>query len=234
VNSIAVSPRLADVYPSARFRGRRITRDEKMSLGRVQLDAVMAAVMDRDHFGWFVGNHARSASWTAAQFGRLDASPEGGTWVVVPHSRLLACELFGAWPHTVHVADRPTSTNSAWRSRKVWFAIPEDLNHLLPLAQSLTPGVAGVIILDPPCNMFKTRGGTDDWGRVHTNDRPQHVVNFRAALGKNGWQPPLLLLTEQRAMARSPLVVAKAFCLDTFWFVAGDSFGCWDEPAEQD
>src|SRR5205814_1138737 len=124
---------------------------------------------------------------------RLDVNPEGGVWVVVPHSRPRACELFAEWPHKDHVTERPSSDNSAWRSRKVWVAIPEDLDQLLPQARALAPGLAGVIILDPRCTIYANRGGLDSRGHVHCNDRPQHVVNFRAALNVDGWQPPLLL-----------------------------------------
>ncbi len=95
-------------------------------------------------------------------------------------------------------------------------------------------GVAGVIILDPPCLLYKARGGTDSWGRIHRSDRPQHVVNFRAALDFDGWQPPLLLLTTNPAKAVNTDVVARAFCLNAFRFVAGESFDCWDVPIEQD
>ena len=46
----------------------------------------------------------------------------------------------------------------------------------------------------------------------------------------DGWQPPLLLLTTKPAKAVNTQVVARAFCLNGFQFVAGDSFGCWDVP----
>ena len=71
-------------------------------------------------------------------------------------------------------------------------------------------------------------------GNVHCNDRPQHVVNFRAALDADGWQPPLLLLTSEPAKAINTEIVARAFCLNAFRFIAGNSFGCWDVPIEQD
>ena len=116
----------------------------------------------------------------------------------------------------------------------MWVAIPEDLKQLLPLARAHAPGLAGVIVLDPLCIMYKARSGTDSWGRVHRNDRPQHVVNFRAALDVEGWQPPLLLLTTKPAKSVNTEVVARAFCLNGFRFVAGDWFGCWDEPIDQE
>jgi hypothetical protein len=80
--------------------------------------------------------------------------------------------------------------------------------------------------------MYRARGGTDSWGNVHRNDRPQHVVNFRAALAVDGWQPPLLLLTTRPAKAVNTDVVARAFCLNAFRFIVGDTFGCWDVPIE--
>jgi hypothetical protein len=82
--------------------------------------------------------------------------------------------------------------------------------------------------------MYKARGGPDGGGRKFHNDRPQHVVNFRAALDRDGWQPPLLLLTGQPAKAVNTEVVARAFCLNAFQFIAGDLFGCWDVPIEQE
>ena len=146
----------------------------------------------------------------------------------------MAWTLFEKWPHTDHVSEPPSLSNVVWRSRKVWVAMPEDLRILLPLAQSLAFGVAGLIILDPECIIYKARGGTNRWGRKFRNDRPQHVVNFRASLDSDGWQPPLVLLTEKPAKSVNTDVVARAFCLNGFRFIAGDSFSCRDEPIEQD
>ena len=99
--------RLSAIYPTARVRGKLITRMEEQSDGVVVLNATAADEMGREQLGWFVGNHPGSITWAAEQFGRLDTNPEGGVWVVVPHSRQLACELFAKWPHTNHVAEGP-------------------------------------------------------------------------------------------------------------------------------
>jgi hypothetical protein len=207
---------------------------EETYLDRAILDTATADEMGREQLGWFVGNLPWSTTRAAEQFGRLDANPEGGLWVVVPHSRNLACELFNEWPHTDHVTERPKANNSAWRSRKVWVAIPEDLKEFLPLARALAPGLAGAIILDPDCIIYKARGGANAQGKMYHNDRPQHVVNFRAALNADAWLPPLLLLTSKRAKAINTDVVARAFCLNGFRFVAGESFECWDAPVDLD
>jgi hypothetical protein len=225
--------RLSATYPNARVCGQFVTRLPEKHLGRGVLDAATADEMGREQLGWFVGGHPGTAR-AAEQFGRLDAGPEGGVWVIVPHSRQLARELFDQWPHIEQVAERPRSNNSAWRSRKVWVAIPEDLHDFLPLARALEAGVAAVIILDPSCIMYRARGGTDSWGNVHHNDRPQHVVDFRAALNTDGWLPPLLLLTTKPAKAVNTEVVARAFCLNGFRFVAGNSFGCREGPPKED
>ena len=65
------------------------------------------------------------------------------------------------------------------------------------------------------------------------NDRPQHIVNFRAALEIEGWQPPLLLITEKHPRTVDTGIVARAFCMNGLRFVAGDSFGCWDNPIDE-
>jgi hypothetical protein len=227
-------PRLSATYPTARVRGRLIDRWQEQALGWVVLDAATAAEMGREQLGWFVGNHPPSTLWAAEQFGRLDANAEGGVWVVVPHSRELAYTLFAEWPHTHHVTEPPKSDNPVWRSRKVWVATPEYLRQLVPPARALPAGIAGVIVLDPLCILYKARGGTDSWGNRHYNDRPQHIVNFRAALNADGWQPPLLLLTTKPAKAVNTQNVARALCLAAFQFIAGDSFACWDVPIEQE
>jgi hypothetical protein len=80
--------------------------------------------------------------------------------------------------------------------------------------------------------MYQARGGSDGWGHTYRNDRPQHVVNFRACLDQDGWMPPLLLLTEKLAKSVNTVEVARAFCLNAFHFIAGDLFDCWGEPIE--
>ena len=224
---------LSVTYPTARIRGRRITRLPEKYLDWAVLDAATADELGREHVGWFVGNHP-GLTRAAEQLGRLDTNPEGGIWVVVPLGRDMSAELWLCWPHPQHVSNRPTEKVAAWRSRKVWVAIPEDLKQLLPLARTVEAGIAGVILLDPFCLLYKARGGTDRRGKVHRSDRPQHVVNFRAALDADGWQQPLLLLTTQPAKAVNTAEVARAFCLNGFQFIAGDMFSCWDEPIEQD
>ncbi len=234
MNPIAVPNRLAEIYPTATIRGRRMTRLPEMLLEeRVRLDATMAEMLGREQLGWFVGNHP-GLSRAAEQFYQLDSTAKGGVWIVVPCSRLLSYELFSGWPRAAQVVEAPTSNSAVWRSQRVWVAIPEDLRHLLPVARSVNPGVAGVIILDPQCIIYKARAGTDSRGHVHRNDRPQHVVNFRAALDREGWQPPLLLLTRQPPKSVCTQDVARAFCLHGFHFIAGDWFACWNESIEEE
>jgi hypothetical protein len=222
--------RLSEIYPTPRVNGKRVTRLPEKPLGWAILDAATADKMGREQLGWFVGNHSRHVR-VAAQLGRLDTNPQGGVWVVVTLDRVMSRELFDKWPHTDYVIERPRSNIFTWRSRKVWVAASEDLKQLLPFARAFTPGLAGLIVLDPECIMYKARGW-NRWGRTIHNDLPQHVVNFRAALDEDGWQPPLLLLTTKPAGAVYTESVARAFCLNGFWFVAGDSFCCWDVPIE--
>jgi hypothetical protein len=91
-----------------------------------------------------------------------------------------------------------------------------------------------VIVYDPVCCVWKARGGTDRWGNEWRNDRPQHVVNFRAGLDRDGWQPPLVVVTDVPLKAVDTDPVRRAYCLNAFRHVAGDSFACWEEPIPAD
>jgi hypothetical protein len=214
-------------YPNPLFRGCLITRLEERVLGSAVLDATAADELGREHLGWFVGNHPGTAR-AAEQLGRLDANPEGGIWVVVPVDEDVARGLFAKWPCAGDVIKGPSLHKATWQSRKVWVACPEDLKQVVPLAKSLATGVAGVIVLDPECTMYKARGKTNRWGRTYQIDRPQQVVDFRASLDARGWQPPFLLITTKPAKAVNTDVVARVFQLNAFRFISGESFNCLD------
>ena len=224
---------LSLTYPTAWVRGRLITRLEERTLAWTVLDAATADEMGQEQVGWFVGNHQGFAK-AAEQLGRLDANPEGGIWIVVPRSKDISAELWLRWPHPQHVPNMPTTVSPEWRSRQVWVAPPERLARILPSARNAPAGIAGVIVLDPQCTLHKQRGGTDRLGHTFHNDRPQHVVNFRAALEIDGWQPPFILLTRKPAKSVCVEQVARVFCLNVFRFIAAESFGCWDEAIQHE
>ncbi|MBX9628348.1 MAG: hypothetical protein K2X82_31405 [Gemmataceae bacterium] len=219
------------IYPTARVRGRLVRRDTGGTLRWATLGAAKAEELGRDGVGWFVGRHPGTVD-ANAQLGRLDANPEGGIWVVVPFSYDLSDRLRAAWPHPESVTAGPD--RGVWQSRKVWVAPPEQLRGIRTDARDHPDRVAGVIILDPGCLLYRSRGGVDRWGHAHTNDRPQHVTNFREDLTTDGWQPPLLLLTDRPPLGVDAAVAARAFGLEAWEFVAGDSFACWEVPIEAD
>ena len=215
-------------YPTARIHGRLVKRSDETPLGLARIDAATAGELGRDHVGWFVGRYPGS-SQAARQFARLAAMPEGGVWIVVPHSKDLSAQLWLAWPHSTRPATSPTPW---WQSGRMWIAPPESLRTILPAVRQDPLGVAGILVLDPECHLHRSRGGTLPNGRQMFNDRPQHVVNFRTALAAEDWQPPLLLLTARQASAFVSEDVARAYCLEAFRFISGDSFACWEESIE--
>jgi len=210
-------------YPAACIVGRRTTRDEAIFLDWSMLDAATASDLGREQIGWFVGGHP-GLERTVQQLARLEAAEGGGIWIAVPSMKDLSTELWLRWPHQAQAPAPLRGTSRGWRSRRIWFATPELLAGILPEAREHPDGVAGVILIDPPCIMHLARGPY--------NDRPQHVVNFRAGLALGDWQPPLILLTTKPAMAVSPIEAARAYCLSTWWFIASSSFDCC--PAHED
>ena len=223
--TVAALDPVALAVPAAHVRGQLVTRLGERPLGWTQLDAPTADELGRGRVGWFVGGHP-GFKGALAQLGRLDAVP-GGVWVVVPASGNLVGELWVYWPHPAQVYAWPTTARPRWRSRRVWVCSPEHLGGLLPDVRATPGGVAGVIVLDPRCLLHKK-------ARAGTNDRPRHVEAFRAALDADGWQPPLVLLTERRAAAVDAEVVARAYGLDGFRFISGDTFACWEVPIDAD
>ncbi len=215
--------RLSAIYPTTRVCGNRITRWEEQALGFAVLDVTTASEMGREQIGWFVGKHP-GFDRAIEQFGRLDVNPRGGVWIIVPRSYDLAIRLYEKWPYRRYVQERPRNHSSTWNSRKVWVACPQDLARFVCRAREQVPGIAGLIVFDPPCDIHRTSNG------VLCYDSTQRVVNFRSDLGLHDRQPPLLMLTTRPAKTINTDVVARVFGLNAFWFIDGDSFNCCATP----
>ena len=100
---------------------------------------------------------------------------------------------------------------------------PESLRHVRP--DERRP-VAAIIVLDMLCHIHLARGFEN--GDFHVaNDRPQHVASFRNSISRDGWSPPLIILTERLAKSVWTDTVARAYYLDALWFVDGRGLTCF-------
>lgn len=103
-----------------------------------------------------------------------------------------------------------------WANGPFVFSTPEGLRSLCgDYGRSLRP--AAVVLVDPGCLVHQARGA---YGRrsqfAGTNDRPQHVAEFRRGLAVSGWSPPLLVMTGKPAKSANTLQMLSPFCLDAW------------------
>lgn len=221
MNTASLPESIRNLYASPCIRGRRITRMGEQSLGQIQLDASTAWELGKNNVGVFVGG-CWSFDDAIRRLTRLDAQEVRPCWVIVTASNQGATFVMQNWFHrgdASNVSD--TRLNLPMRHNNVILATPETLRSI---DRSAPDEVAGVILIDDDCIVYLARGGQP--GQFSRNDRPQHVANFRNQLMQDGWAPPLFLLTIKPSKSVSTDSVARAFCLDAFWFVDGGSLSC--------
>jgi hypothetical protein len=106
-------------------------------------------------------------------------------------------------------------------------ATPESLQRI---GVSEQQDVAALNVVDPECYVHLGRGFTR--GNFHVqNDRPQLIANFRHSVELENWLPPLILLTEKPAKSITTDPIARAYCLDAWWFVNGATTRWGPPPA---
>jgi hypothetical protein len=216
----AIPETVRSLYARPCIRGRRITRMDEQSLGQMELDPETAWRLGRENIGVFVGG-CWSLDDTVRRLRRLEADGVRPCWIVVAWSKQAAAAMAENWFREIPCDSSPSELELPMRYRNIILATPECLRDV---DRSTNDEVAGVILWDDECIVYQARGGESTPFR--RNDRPQHVANFRNRLGEAGWTPPFFLLTTRRAKSVNTHSVARAFCLDGFWFVHGGSLSC--------
>jgi hypothetical protein len=171
--------------------------------------------------------------------------------VVVAATRETAISAYKVWrsPAAGELID--DDVPPCWRENRLFFATPEALRDLDP-SHLDGPSVAGLLLLDLQFLVHKARSfdprslrgrrkkagaQIGDWAttpktyRVQ-HDRPQFVADFRARCTRDGWSPPLIIFAGQPAKSLNTDPALSPYCLEAFWFVDGETFGCWDGSDE--
>jgi hypothetical protein len=107
-----------------------------------------------------------------------------------------------------------------WQFGNLLFSSIEGLSRLDHEVGSINT----VILLDPTCMVYRARTMKTRRGRTH--DRPQIVVDFLSDQSSQGLRPAFLLMTTKHAASLPTDTIARAFCLDAFWFLDGPSLVC--------
>jgi hypothetical protein len=222
---------ILNLYTTTGIAGYRISRMEESFLGMFRLTAETAWTLGTANVGVFVGG-GPALGKTIERLKGLER-PDAAKWVVVAATKKMAAVIADRW-FQAESGNRvvPSTLILPRYHRNIILCTPESLHRVEANEQR---SIAAIILIDMLCNVHKARGF--ERGNFHiANDRPQLVANFRNSLLRDGWAPPLIVLTQKPAKSVwiDPLV--RAYCLDDLWFVDGSgltSFAADSELAEQ-
>ena len=213
---------IRDLYDNAWIRGRRITRLEENELGRFRLDSDTAWNLGSNNVGIFIGGR-QSLGGTIELLRRLQEPTAKPRWVIVASSKNMAALIVHQWflePDRRRVSAKKLALPMI--NSNIILATPERLKGI---EETQRHDVTGILIVDMRCHVHKLRGMLRGKFFV-ANDRPQLVANFRNSFLRDGWAPPLFLFTEKPAKSLNTSPIARAYCLDAWWFVDGKSLRC--------
>jgi hypothetical protein len=215
-----VPKEVCDRYRDVLINGRRITRMEESTIGTFHLSSQTAWALGTNNLGLFVGA-TDPLGQVIDQLKKLESSGASPRWIVIAATKVAAAVIAQRWitPSERRVA---VTTLGLPRTRNnITLATPESLKRVSAEAASY---VAGLLLVDMLCYVHRARNMPRRGRFVVRNDRPQMIADFRNALCISGWVPPLILLTRERAKSVYTSNIARAYCLDGFWFVDGQTF----------
>jgi len=217
-------------YPGAWIRGPRITRLEETALGYFRLDAETAWNLGNNNVGVFIGG-CPSLGRTIERLQQLEQSTITPYWIIVAATKKMAAVFVQQW-FRAGQGDRVAITTLKLPKvhQNIILATPESLRRLGAAERC---NIAGIVVVDMLCHIHKARGGIQNGTFFASNDRPQQIANFRNSVAIDGWLPPLLFVTEKPAKSVTTDAVARAYCLDAWWFVDGNSLRCGSPPASE-
>lgn len=212
------------LYPGICMRGQKISRLEETRLGWLDLDAALAEALGNDHLGIFVGQIG-GFSYVARNLANLNSSPGIAKWVVVVTAGVLYEALAGHFSAGDEKSRGCSKPPGFCETDKLWFSTPEGLARLRRAPGFEPSEIAGLVLVDLNCILFKARGRLR-FGKQAFEDRPQLVADFRASLADDGWTPPMVIWTDKRPKEVPTDRVATALFLEALLFIDGTTYSC--------
>ena len=214
-------------YNGAWVRGPRITRLEENSLGYFRLDSGTAWNLGKNNVGVFVGA-CQPLGETIECLKRLEQPTVSQHWIVVAATKKMAAVIVQRWFRSGQARRVAITTlKLPMVLHNIVLATPESLRRI---GDAERCDVAGIVVVDMLCHIHQARGGIQHGNFYVSNDRPQLIANFRNTVALDGWLPPLVFVTQKAAKSVSTDSIARAYCLDAWWFVDGRSLRCGAPP----
>lgn len=216
----SIPKEVCDRYRNVLISGRRITRMEESSIGTFQLSSQNAWTLGTNNIGIFVGATAPLGP-VIDQLKQLESSDVSPKWVVIAATKIMAAVIAQQWITPSERRLAVTTLELPKTRKNITLTTPESLKRI---AGEATCCVAGLILVDMLCYVHRARNMPRRRRFVVRNDRPQMIADFRNSLCIHGWVPPLIILTRERAKSVYTSSIARAYCLDGFWFIDGQTF----------
>jgi hypothetical protein len=214
---------IATRYSRPWIEGAKITRLEEKRLADFRLDAVTAWQLGRQNLGVFVGNCGSLDRTLDTVHGIVDRRATV-SWILIVDEISTARYAICRWRQSSSEGrPAPIAVEPPYAYGNLIITTPERLKSA---RVSDCGNVAATIVLDTLCEMHKTWRGLSDARWTGRKDLPQLIANFRSKLAVGNWVPPLVLLTDRSAKSVNSSAIARAFCLDGWWFLRGRSFRC--------
>lgn len=219
------------LYPEPVIRGARIARLGERYLGPIAIDKATGQVLGEQQIGWLIGGVPDFETMIEHVY-RINQAAVGGRWIIVPATRNWAIAAYRWWSQRLDCSDVQDAPN-LWSQKHVTFCLPEHLRNLArQIADPQPTPVAGILLLDPQCIVYRGRGfQTGSFRCAH--DRPQLIVNFRSQLTIGNWSPPLLIMSCRAAAALHTTDITRVFGLEAMHFIEGRTLNCWGPLAYQ-
>ena len=195
------------------LRADRVSRLGNKYLGRLKLDQPTLERLGSSQIGLFADGFL-SLDMMLRRVLPLAAKPRETRTIAVYASKEAGASIFNSMVSTGHCVPchRPPES---WQVGNLAFSSVEGLRRLDMDEQPID----SIILIDPNCTIHRARTLRLGNGSIH--DRPQVVASFLTDHFHRGPAPVLILMTLKRAAAVPTEAIARAFCLEAFWFLDG-------------
>lgn len=196
------------------FSGLRTTRIGDQDFSRVDIDSDTAQALASSSIGIFIHGFLKLETMLGRLLRALDTEVPSTSVIVY------ASKEAGQYVRKLLEADglvlEKTKHRDGWRVGNRLFSSIEALAK----TDLDEEEISAVYLLDPTCMVYRARSIMTYSGKSH--DRPQLVANFlHDHRNSDGSQPLFALLTCQKAATQPTAGIARAFCLEAFWFMDG-------------
>ena len=206
---VALSKEIKINCPTTLFFGRRISRMSEKRIETFEFNSQSLTELGSDNIGLLIAGKADKER-PIELVRELSEQEVNGNFVVATSSNKLADWCYRDLAGANAKFKRP----DVYKHGCITLTTPEKISKV---SFSEATKVLGLILLDPAGVVHKARGDSiKGWAN---NDRPQKLAKFRFKHRKDGWQPPMILVSLNQAKSMNTSQMLGPYSLEAWWFV---------------